>query len=204
MHLEKILLWGGKMNWITLCSAHAVHGQTWGNLSRVSWPHKPINFHLSNMHVCLPFLITIWMVLVEIQQSKQQKGWAHKADASSFLFYKMQPIPVVLFLLLVCQFLPTVYPISFCDKKTVSANGVFSGRKNSSTIAVCNGGPWGEWRWTDMCPDRSYAIGFSIKVNICGLSHILFKDSRWFLRLQNVKCIFLLSAALGGGVWRTI
>ncbi|XP_066485039.1 vitelline membrane outer layer protein 1 homolog [Tiliqua scincoides] len=75
----------------------------------------------------------------------------------------MQPLPVILFLLFVCF-------TSACDRKitSVSSNGVFSGRKNHSSISVGNGGTWGQWTWVDMCPNRTYAIGFSIKVEEYG------------------------------------
>ncbi|XP_060145989.1 vitelline membrane outer layer protein 1 homolog isoform X2 [Globicephala melas] len=31
-------------------------------------------------------------------------------------------------------------------------------------IEVTNGGPWGDWAWPEMCPDRFFASGFSLKV----------------------------------------
>lgn len=46
----------------------------------------------------------------------------------------------------------------------VKANGIFLNRQHYSSISVANGGPWGTWTWTDMCPEHFYAMGFSIKV----------------------------------------
>uniref|UniRef100_F7CRS6 Vitelline membrane outer layer 1 homolog n=1 Tax=Ornithorhynchus anatinus TaxID=9258 RepID=F7CRS6_ORNAN len=45
-----------------------------------------------------------------------------------------------------------------------AANGMFANRNFYSTIEVSNGGPWGSWTWVDMCPEGSYAIGYSLKV----------------------------------------
>uniref|UniRef100_H3ALL4 Vitelline membrane outer layer 1 homolog n=1 Tax=Latimeria chalumnae TaxID=7897 RepID=H3ALL4_LATCH len=44
------------------------------------------------------------------------------------------------------------------------ANGTFAERTYASIITVGNGGPWGGWTWMDLCPEGSYAIGFSIRV----------------------------------------
>ncbi|XP_053118150.1 vitelline membrane outer layer protein 1 homolog [Hemicordylus capensis] len=69
----------------------------------------------------------------------------------------MQSLAVVLFL-------SFVHLTSALDKIFVSANGTFAVRKSYSTITVSNGGSWGYWTWIDKCPEQSYAIGFSIKV----------------------------------------
>ncbi|XP_006262442.1 vitelline membrane outer layer protein 1 homolog [Alligator mississippiensis] len=50
----------------------------------------------------------------------------------------------------------------------VKANGIFLNRQHYSSISVANGGPWGTWTWTDMCPEHFYAMGFSIKVEEYG------------------------------------
>lgn len=36
----------------------------------------------------------------------------------------------------------------------------------TSVIEVTNGGPWGDWAWPEMCPDGSFATGFSLKVGV--------------------------------------
>lgn len=33
-----------------------------------------------------------------------------------------------------------------------------------AVIQAPNGGPWGAWAWQEMCPEGTYATGFSIKV----------------------------------------
>ncbi|KAI4887795.1 hypothetical protein NFI96_024753 [Prochilodus magdalenae] len=38
------------------------------------------------------------------------------------------------------------------------------GRPHSSVLNISNGGPWGTWGRKEMCPERSYAAGFSLKV----------------------------------------
>ncbi|XP_067279603.1 vitelline membrane outer layer protein 1 homolog [Pseudorasbora parva] len=37
-------------------------------------------------------------------------------------------------------------------------------RDFSSWLLVLNGGPWGDWRSTNLCPDGTYAIGFNLRV----------------------------------------
>ncbi|XP_062977982.1 vitelline membrane outer layer protein 1 homolog [Elgaria multicarinata webbii] len=73
----------------------------------------------------------------------------------------MQPFSVVFFLASVCF-------ASAFDKRIVRANGIFASRTNVSVISVNNGGLWGYWTWVDMCPEHSYAIGFSIKLEEYG------------------------------------
>lgn len=31
-------------------------------------------------------------------------------------------------------------------------------------ISVTNGGPWGDWRFLDSCPEDSQAVGYELKV----------------------------------------
>ncbi|XP_043922142.1 vitelline membrane outer layer protein 1-like [Protopterus annectens] len=50
------------------------------------------------------------------------------------------------------------------SQHTVKSNGLFTGRKYTSILTVTNGGEWGNWTWIDMCPEGSYATGFSLKV----------------------------------------
>ncbi|XP_044306692.1 vitelline membrane outer layer protein 1 homolog [Varanus komodoensis] len=73
----------------------------------------------------------------------------------------MQALSAVLFLALVCF-------TSAFDKRIVRANATFANRASYSSISVANGGRWGEWTWTEMCPEGSYATGFSIKVKEYG------------------------------------
>ncbi|XP_069068190.1 vitelline membrane outer layer protein 1 homolog [Pleurodeles waltl] len=58
--------------------------------------------------------------------------------------------------------------LAFCLQSAhgteIRANGIFSGRQYNSIIGVTNGGPWGSWTWIDMCPEGSYAKGYSVKV----------------------------------------
>ncbi|XP_020637681.2 vitelline membrane outer layer protein 1 homolog [Pogona vitticeps] len=69
----------------------------------------------------------------------------------------MQPFSVIFFFAL-------IYLTSAWDERIIPANGTFAKRTSCNTISVTNGGPWGEWTWVDMCPRRSLAVGFSIKV----------------------------------------
>ncbi|XP_069505882.1 vitelline membrane outer layer protein 1 homolog isoform X1 [Ambystoma mexicanum] len=43
--------------------------------------------------------------------------------------------------------------------------GCADGRKVTAVLTVPNGGPWGDWHPIEMCPDRQYAVGFSLKVD---------------------------------------
>ncbi|KAM9309944.1 LOW QUALITY PROTEIN: vitelline membrane outer layer protein 1 homolog [Pholidichthys leucotaenia] len=40
----------------------------------------------------------------------------------------------------------------------------FNARQYQSLLTVGNGGPWGRWTWSEMCPENFYAVGFSIRV----------------------------------------
>ncbi|KAK6491331.1 vitelline membrane outer layer protein 1-like protein [Huso huso] len=40
----------------------------------------------------------------------------------------------------------------------------FADRAVYSTIEVTNGGQFGDWTWSEMCPEGFYAIGFSLRV----------------------------------------
>uniref|UniRef100_G1KGZ6 Vitelline membrane outer layer 1 homolog n=1 Tax=Anolis carolinensis TaxID=28377 RepID=G1KGZ6_ANOCA len=84
----------------------------------------------------------------------------------------MQPLSLVLFLAI-------VFLASASEKTYISANGTFATRRNYSLASVTNGGRWGDWTWIDMCPERSYAIGFSIKVNIFIASYDVGIRVRW-------------------------
>ncbi|XP_078520152.1 vitelline membrane outer layer protein 1-like [Lissotriton helveticus] len=46
----------------------------------------------------------------------------------------------------------------------IKANGTFAGRQYYTSISVTNGGPWGSWTWIDMCPEGSYATGYSVQL----------------------------------------
>ncbi|KAK9396380.1 Vmo1: Vitelline membrane outer layer protein 1-like, partial [Crotalus adamanteus] len=74
----------------------------------------------------------------------------------------MQPLSVALFLVSVCL-------ASAVDRQYISANGTFANRRDYDSITVKNGGRWGLWTWIDKCPPGSYAIGFSIRVNLCAV-----------------------------------
>ncbi|XP_062984794.1 vitelline membrane outer layer protein 1 homolog [Elgaria multicarinata webbii] len=73
----------------------------------------------------------------------------------------MQPVFVVLFLASVCL-------ASAFDKRIIRANATFSSRSSYDSLTVPNGARWGDWAWVEMCPEQSYAIGFSIKVEEYG------------------------------------
>ena len=40
----------------------------------------------------------------------------------------------------------------------------YNTRSFSSVLTVTNGQTWGEWKWREMCPDNTYAVGFSLRV----------------------------------------
>ena len=53
----------------------------------------------------------------------------------------------------------------WCKEEPVERAGLkFSSRKYSSVINVPNGEQFGNWTWPEMCPDKFYAVGFSVRV----------------------------------------
>ncbi|XP_070691838.1 vitelline membrane outer layer protein 1 homolog [Pempheris klunzingeri] len=44
------------------------------------------------------------------------------------------------------------------------AGAAFSSRQYKSVLAVANGEKFGNWTWPEMCPDKFFAVGFSIRV----------------------------------------
>ncbi|XP_067418066.1 vitelline membrane outer layer protein 1 homolog [Emydura macquarii macquarii] len=91
-------------------------------------------------------------------QSTETSAVAHTTSSSC---YKMQAIPVLLLVGL-------AYVSPVFGKAEVSANGTFTNRNYYKSINVTNGGPWGTWTWLDMCPERYYAMGYSVKVEEYG------------------------------------
>ncbi|CAL8259227.1 unnamed protein product [Boreogadus saida] len=53
----------------------------------------------------------------------------------------------------------------WCKEEPVERAGLkFSSRTYSSVINVPNGEQFGNWTWPEMCPERFYAVGFSVRV----------------------------------------
>lgn len=52
------------------------------------------------------------------------------------------------------------------EEKTVlqRAGTVFNGRQYKSMLTVNNGEQFGSWTWPEMCPDKFFAVGFSLRV----------------------------------------
>ena len=46
----------------------------------------------------------------------------------------------------------------------LSASEVQPSRPYSSVLTVTNGQTFGEWTWPEMCPGKSYAVGFRLRV----------------------------------------
>nr|XP_040021872.1 vitelline membrane outer layer protein 1 homolog [Gasterosteus aculeatus aculeatus] len=54
-----------------------------------------------------------------------------------------------------------------CEEEKVflqRAGASFSGREYRSLLTVSNGEQFGTWTWPEMCPDRFFAVGFSLRV----------------------------------------
>ncbi|XP_029306982.1 vitelline membrane outer layer protein 1 homolog [Cottoperca gobio] len=54
----------------------------------------------------------------------------------------------------------------FCMEKTVlqRAGAAFNSRQYKSLLTVSNGEKFGNWTWPEMCPDKFFAVGFSLRV----------------------------------------
>lgn len=52
------------------------------------------------------------------------------------------------------------------EEKTVlqRAGTAFNGRQYKSMLTVNNGEQFGNWTWPEMCPDKFFAVGFSLRV----------------------------------------
>lgn len=44
------------------------------------------------------------------------------------------------------------------------AGTAFNGRQYKSMLTVNNGEQFGNWTWPEMCPDKFFAVGFSLRV----------------------------------------
>nr|XP_033497361.1 vitelline membrane outer layer protein 1 homolog [Epinephelus lanceolatus] len=53
-----------------------------------------------------------------------------------------------------------------CEEKTFlqRAGAAFNNRAYSSLLTVNNGEQFGNWTWPEMCPDKFFAVGFSLRV----------------------------------------
>ncbi|KAK1896057.1 Vitelline membrane outer layer protein 1 [Dissostichus eleginoides] len=53
----------------------------------------------------------------------------------------------------------------FCEKNFLQRAGMaFNGRQYRSLLTVPNGERFGYWTWSEMCPEKFFAVGFSIRV----------------------------------------
>ncbi len=61
-----------------------------------------------------------------------------------------------------------------CEEKIFlqRAGEAFKNRQYRSMLTVNNGERFGNWTWPEMCPDKFFAVGFSIRVKTLTLSHI--------------------------------
>lgn len=61
-----------------------------------------------------------------------------------------------------------------CEEKTFlqRAGVAFSSRQYRSLLTVSNGEQFGNWTWPEMCPDKFFAVGFSLRVKTPTLSRI--------------------------------
>lgn len=53
-----------------------------------------------------------------------------------------------------------------CQEKTFlqRAGTAFNSRQYRSMLTVSNGEKFGNWTWPEMCPDKFFAVGFSLRV----------------------------------------
>lgn len=61
-----------------------------------------------------------------------------------------------------------------CEEKTFlqRAGTAFNSRQHRSMLTVSNGEKFGNWTWPEMCPDKFFAVGFSLRVKTLTRSHI--------------------------------
>ena len=79
------------------------------------------------------------------------------------------------------------------EKAALQRAGVaFNDRPYRSLLTVTNGESFGNWTWTEMCPDKFFAVGFSIRVKTPALSCI--KDILFDVKLlmQGIKKLLIL------------
>ena len=59
-----------------------------------------------------------------------------------------------------------VFSSGFCEEKNFlqRAGMAFTGRQYRSLLIVPNGEKFGYWTWSEMCPEKFFAVGFSLKV----------------------------------------
>lgn len=93
----------------------------------------------------------------------------------------------------VILFLASIFLASAVDRQYISANGTFANRRDYDSITVKNGGHWGVWTWIDKCPPGSYAIGFSIRVNLCTAlildTELIYKFATWISMCFSSCCV---------------
>lgn len=61
-----------------------------------------------------------------------------------------------------------------CEEKTFlqRAGTAFNSRQYRSMLNVVNGEQFGNWTWPEMCPDKFFAVGFSLRVKTLTRSRI--------------------------------
>lgn len=59
-----------------------------------------------------------------------------------------------------------------CEEKSFlqRAGKAFNSRQYRSLLTVNNGERFGNWTWPEMCPDKFFAVGFSIRVKKMSIS----------------------------------